>query len=54
MKTKIAFDGILPVYNSKDWGTLCIYALYQNTKASDLGKVILINNKSLFAQVAFM
>lgn len=39
-------DVIIPIYNSLDWVKLCIQALYQNTSASDLGKVILINDKS--------
>lgn len=46
MKKNISCDVIIPVYNSIEWVKLCIYALYQNTNASDLGKVILINDKS--------
>lgn len=43
MKKNISCD---VVYNSIEWVKLCIYALYQNTNTSDLGKVILINDKS--------
>ncbi len=46
MKKNISCDVIIPVYNSIEWVKLCIYALYQNTNTSDLGKVILINDKS--------
>jgi len=46
MKKNISCDVIIPGYNSIEWVKLCIYALYQNTNTSDLGKVILINDKS--------
>ena len=46
MKKNISCDVIIPVYNTIEWVKLCIYALYQNTNTSDLGKVILINDKS--------
>lgn len=39
-------DIIIPIYNSLNWVKMCLKSLYENTNASNIGQVILINDKS--------
>ena len=39
-------DSVIPIYNSINWVKMCLKALYENTNASDIGDIILINDKS--------
>ena len=41
-------DIIIPIYNSLDWVKKSIKSLFENTDISNIGEVILINDKSSF------